>query len=517
MKRLIILLLVMFSCKEPIIQNKENISEKINEKYRPQFHFSPPYGWMNDPNGMFFYEDTYHLFYQYYPDDNVWGPMHWGHASSKDLINWKNLPIAIYPDGNNYIFSGSAIVDNDNKSGLGNGINPPIIAFYTNHDMFLERKWNGELDSPYINVETQHIAYSKDLGKSWIKYTNNPVIENPGYRDYRDPKVTWLDEYKKWIISLAARDRIIFYSSDNLIDWKYLSEFTGHGEMNGVWECPDLFPLTDNEGNKKWVLLVSINKSSPNGGSGTQYFIGDFDGNNFSIDPDFLMDKKSIWVDYGSDNYAGVTWNNTKKSLNSRKFIGWMSNWKYGEFVPTYNWRSSMTLARDVSLYRTNGSYRLKFKPLGLEKISKLNFSGKIKEIHKIKDNLNRIKISDINSNEFEINFENEKENLSINFSSNYFKIDRSNFLFKPSKVDEKRKLKSESFLNSFIKNQTAYFDRDVKSLDIIIDKSSIEIFINEGELVITDIFFYESDFDVVKIKGIEGSLFEEFSIKPNY
>ena len=144
MKRLIILLLVMFSCKEPIIQNKENISEKINEKYRPQFHFSPPYGWMNDPNGMFFYEDTYHLFYQYYPDDNVWGPMHWGHATSKDLINWKNLPIAIYPDGNNYIFSGSAIVDNDNKSGLGNGINPPIIAFYTNHDMFLERKWNGE-------------------------------------------------------------------------------------------------------------------------------------------------------------------------------------------------------------------------------------------------------------------------------------------------------------------------------------------------------------------------------------
>ena len=176
-----------------------------------------------------------------------------------------------------------------------------------------------------------------------------------------------------------------------------------------------------------------------------------------------------------------------------------------------------MTLARDVSLYRTNGSYRLKFKPVGLEKISKLNFSGKIKEKHKIKDNLNWIKISDINSNEFEINFENEKENLSINFSSNSFKIDRSNFLFKPSKVDEKRKLKSESFLNNFIKSQIAYFERDVKSLDIIIDKSSIEIFINDGELVITDIFFYESDFNVVKIKGIKDSLFEEFSIKPNY
>ena len=507
----------MFSCKEPITQNEENISEKINEKYRPQFHFSPTYGWMNDPNGMFFFDDTYHLFYQYYPDDNVWGPMHWGHATSKDLINWENLPIAIYPDGNNYIFSGSAIVDNDNKSGLGKGINPPIIAFYTNHDMFLERKWNGELDSPYINVETQHIAYSIDLGKSWIKYANNPVIENPGYRDYRDPKVTWLDDYKKWIISLAARDRIIFYSSDNLIDWKYLSEFTGYGEMNGVWECPDLFPLRDKEGNKKWVLLVSINKSSPNGGSGTQYFIGDFDGNTFTIDRNFLMDKKSIWVDYGSDNYAGVTWNNTKNSINSRKFIGWMSNWKYGEFVPTYNWRSSMTIARDVSLFRINGSYRLKFKPVGLEKISKLNFSGKIKEKHKIKDNLNWIKISDINSNEFEINFENEKENLSINFSSNSFKIDRSNFVFKPSKVDEKRKLKSESFLNNFIKSQIAYFERDVKSLDIIIDKSSIEIFINDGELVITDIFFYESDFNIVKIKGIKNSLFEEFSIKPNY
>ncbi|MDG2396649.1 MAG: glycoside hydrolase family 32 protein [Flavobacteriaceae bacterium] len=505
MRKIFITILVFFiSCE------KKEVG--YNEKFRPQFHFSPKLGWMNDPNGMFYINGDYHLFYQYYPDDNVWGPMHWGHAVSKDLIHWKNEPIAIYPDGNNYIFSGSAIVDQENKSGLGNGVNPPILAYYTNHDMLLERFWNGSKDSLFIDVETQHLAYSQDLGKTWVKYNNNPVIKNPGYRDYRDPKVTWLKEQEKWIISLAARDRIMFYSSKNLIEWEYLSDFKNIGERNGVWECPDLFPLIDENGNKKWILFVSINKNSPNGGSGTQYFIGDFDGESFKIDDNFLGDNNSIWIDYGSDNYAGVTWNNTPNNFKSRKFIGWMSNWRYGQVVPTFKWRSAMTIPRNISLYLDEEKrYRIKFNPISLEKIvSKSNSSHNKKNKIKISGNQNRFFISDISSNEFDIKFSNNEEDLSIKFSSNTFEIDRSNFNYKSINPDPKRTYKKEIFENSFIKNQTAKYNSEVKSIEIILDKSSIELFINDGELVMTDVFFYNNEFQLMELSGLNDFKIEE-------
>lgn len=319
------------------------------EPYRPQIHFSPQAHWMNDPNGLVYFQHQYHLFYQYYPESTVWGPMHWGHAISKDMIHWKHLPIALYPDKLGYIFSGSAVVDVKNTSGLGRNGKTPLVAIYTNHDPEGEKKGSD-------TYQNQSLAYSLDAGKTWIKYNHNPVLKNPGIKDFRDPKVSWYEPQQKWIITLATQDHISFYSSKNLIDWKKESEFGKTiGAHGGVWECPDLFPLND-QGKKVWVLLVSINPGGPNGGSATQYFTGEFDGNVFTP---YKTDTR--WIDYGPDDYAGVTWSNTG---DRKVFLGWMSNWLYGTSVPTDKWRSAMTVPRELSLLNKNGNYYLQSKPV---------------------------------------------------------------------------------------------------------------------------------------------------------
>ena len=337
------LIMSLYSCKELSSVHTKKYTEE--QMYRPNFHFTPQKGWMNDPNGMFFANGYYHLFYQYYPEGNVWGPMHWGHAISKDLIKWEELPIAIYPDKDKYIFSGSAVVDASNTSGLKKGTMDPIVAIYTLHDMTKEKA--GKID-----VEQQDIAYSNDNGLTWHKFEEgNPVLKNPGIRDFRDPKVTWDATHKQWIMALAAQDRNQFYKSTNLKDWEYLSDFGKNiGAHGGVWECPDFFEIKVQGTNEtKWVLIQSLNPGGVNGGSGTQYFVGDFDGKTFTLDPNFeqkVSKEKGVWIDYGKDNYAGVTWNNIPDSDGRRLFIGWMSNWDYAQQVPTTTWRSSMTIPR---------------------------------------------------------------------------------------------------------------------------------------------------------------------------
>lgn len=329
------------------------------EQHRPQLHFTPPANWMNDPNGMVFFEDEYHLFYQYYPDSTVWGPMHWGHAVSKDLVHWEHLPIALAPDEKGYIFSGSAVVDWENTSGFSTDGEPPLIAIFTYHDPAHE-------ETGGIDFQSQAIAYSNDRGRSWTKYEGNPVVPNPGIKDFRDPKVIWDGDSDQWIMVFAAQDRVRFYGSKDLKTWKYYSEFgSRRGAHGGVWECPDLFPLFVPEtGAKKWVLLVSINPGGPNGGSATQYFIGEFDGRRFRLDQEFAaqMAQKTrkdtaqvaaCWLDYGRDNYAGVTWSDVPEEDGRRIFLGWMSNWDYAQVVPTELWRSAMTLPRTL---RVNSS-----------------------------------------------------------------------------------------------------------------------------------------------------------------
>jgi fructan beta-fructosidase len=323
------------------------------ETHRPQFHFTPQKGWMNDPNGMVYYKGEYHLFYQHYPDSIVWGPMHWGHAVSKDMLHWEHLPIALFPDKLGYIFSGSAVVDENNTSGFGKGDEKPLIAMFTYHDMAGEK-------AKRTDFQTQGIAYSVDKGRTWTKYANNPVIKSPNVKDFRDPKVLWHEATKEWIVTLAVADHVEFYASKDLKEWTKRSEFgKTEGSHGGVWECPDLFPLKVDGATEKWVLIVNIGNGSPNGGSGTQYFVGQFDGKTFKNDN---KPNDILWLDYGRDNYAGVTWSNTPD--NRRILIGWMSNWQYAQVVPTKTWRSATTLPRELTLKMTEKGVRLVQKPV---------------------------------------------------------------------------------------------------------------------------------------------------------
>lgn len=463
-------LLVLMSCRSPV-------ETLYNEKHRPQFHFSPAKKWMNDPNGMVYHKGIYHLFYQFYPDSTVWGPMHWAHATSKDLVHWENNPIALFPDSLGYIFSGSAVVDSENTSGFAKNGETPLVAIFTHHNMDGEK--TGKKD-----YQNQSIAYSLDDGKTWIKYAGNPVLKNPGIKDFRDPKVMWFDEGKRWIMTLATLDRITIYSSQNLKTWTKESELgKDFGAHSGVWECPDLFPL-DYNGQKIWVLLVSINPGGPNGGSATQYFTGDFDGKTFT--PHTIETK---WIDYGTDNYAGVTWSNTG---NRKIFIGWMNNWQYAQVVPTKEWRGALTTPRDLGLQKINNQFYLSSALVKeFDKIITRSFEAENvlinKEIdlsEKLKDMAGKFKL-DITFDAVEdftiILSNNEKQELKIGYhkASNEYFIDRTN----AGKSD---------FESGFAKIHRAPRISDAPGIKIslIIDAASAEFFADSGLSVMTDLFF---------------------------
>ncbi len=318
------------------------------EKHRPQLHFTPATMWCNDPNGLVYFEGEYHLFYQYHPESMVWGPMHWGHAVSTDLIHWEHLPIALFPDEQGTIFSGGAVVDKDNTSGLvpGGG----LIAMYTYHR---EEEKNNET----LQIQTQAIAYSQDKGRTWTKYDGNPVIPAVA-KDFRDPKVFWYEPEQRWQMVIAVGDCMQFYKSENLLEWDYQSSFSG-GEVRAVWEVPDLLRF-EVEGQEKWVLLVSIGEHTIAGGSGIQYFIGDFDGTTFTSD-----DQEIRWFDYGSDNYAGTTW--TNEPSGRPMYIGWMNNWFYANKIPTSPWRGAMTVPRELKLETFADELCLTQHPIGLD------------------------------------------------------------------------------------------------------------------------------------------------------
>ena len=273
--------------------------------WRPVYHFAPQWGWMNDPNGMVYKDGEYHLFYQYNPYGSRWGNMNWGHAISRDLVSWEHMPVAISPDGLGTIFSGSAVVDKNNTAGFGAGA---IVAFYTQASA----------------RQMQSIAYSTDNGRTFKKYAGNPVLTGE-VADFRDPKVSWNESTQKWILTLAVGQEVRFYSSPNLKDWTYESNFgEGQGSHGGVWECPDLFELpVAGTNQKKWVLIVNINPGGPFGGSATQYFVGTFDGHKFVNE----SPKATKWMDFGKDHYATVTWSNAPQ--NRVIALAWMSNWQY--------------------------------------------------------------------------------------------------------------------------------------------------------------------------------------------
>jgi fructan beta-fructosidase len=496
--------LFLFSCKKEesntiiAINSSEKIkidsSEKYKEPFRPQFHFSPEKKWMNDPNGMVFYKGIYHLFYQYYPDDIVWGPMHWGHATSTDLIHWAHKKIALFPDKLGMIFSGSAVVDLNNTSGLGTTENPPMIAIFTYHDMAGEKA--GRTD-----YQTQGLAYSLDEGETWLKYEKNPIVKNSVLKDFRDPKVFWNTETNLWNMVLVAGDHAQFYTSENLINWKFESEFGKKvGAHGGVWECPDIFKLkVAGSKEEKWVLLISINPGAPNGGSGTQYFVGDFDGKSFKT-----TQKDIKWIDNGTDNYAGVTYNNTPD--NKRIFLGWMSNWLYARNTPTKNWRSAMTLPRELSLVKINSSYVLKNSPI--ESFKKQLVSEFSKDLLSIKPQ-QKINFTYDNFNQSEIKFKAASKNLKLIFSN---EVNDSLVL----NYDAVQKTFSIDRRHSGIVNFEENFGKEIhttatpsiisKTIDyqIILDWSSIEIFLNGGVYGFTEQIFPNKPYTKLSIQSDE-------------
>lgn len=336
-------------------------SSNYREPHRPQFHFTPSAGWMDDPCGLVFHNGVYHLFYQYHPAATIWGPIHWGHAVSRDLVHWEPQPIALEPEGErNYAFSGSTVVDAGNMAGFGAGA---LVALYTRHDMAAEIE--GRRD-----YETQHLAYSKDGGYSWSAYDEDPVIPNPGAaKDFRDPKVFWHAPTKRWVAVIAAGDHAEFWLSPDLKRWEWKSDFGRRfGSHAAVWECPDLFPLPVENGapgEQRWVMLQSLGAGAPNSGSGTQYFIGDFDGEHFTLDERFerhVPYGRGVWLDQGRDHYAGVTWSNAPEG--QRILIAWMNNWDYARQVPASTWRGAMTLPVTLSLRRTALGLRLFTRPV---------------------------------------------------------------------------------------------------------------------------------------------------------
>ena len=471
-----------------------------DEQYRPQFHFSPPQQWMNDPNGMVYYAGEYQLFYQYNPYANRWGPMHWGHAISHDLVHWDNLPIALFPDRHGTIFSGSAVVDADNTSGMGSVSDPPLVAIFTYAPLLPE-------NPPGEDFQAQGMAYSLDRGRTWTKYADNPVLANSQSRDFRDPKVFWDAAGKKWVMTLAVHDHVSFYSSHDLKAWTHESDFgQDYGAHGGVWECPDLIEMpVAGSSERKSVLLVSINPGGPNGGSATQYFVGRFDGHRFEPDAAASSDKNSAaWIDYGTDDYAGSTWSGNKPGDDRQLFLGWMSNWQYANVVPTERWRSAFTVPRELSLVRTGAGLKLHSMPVAELATLRTQNSARARTVSNAVD----LTAPESKTGLFELdlslntrrahkvelvfsNGQNQRTVFRINKTEHRYEVDRT-----ASGV--------VAFSPSFAALQTAPIVQDAGHVTItaLIDRSSIELFIDHGETVFTTIVFPSTPYTTIGLQA---------------
>jgi fructan beta-fructosidase len=336
------------------------------DPWRPGVHYTPERNWMNDPNGLVYIDGTWHMYYQYSPTGPVWSNISWGHATSTDLVHWTEQPLAVPQTLNSVglstedIYSGSVVVDEENTSGLGTAENPPLVALYTSN--------NTVLNPGAPLIQAQSVAYSVDGGFTWDKYAGNPVLDRDS-RNFRDPKVFRYsgDAGDYWVMAVvdAEEHRVLLYRSDDLLDWDYLSDVGPTGATGGVWECPDLFelPVDGDPGNTRWVLTVNLNPGAVGGGSGGQYFVGDFNGTTFT--PDGTGEQ---WLDYGRDYYAAVSYDNVPDGR--RIMTGWMSNWQYSlitPFDPASPWRSGMSLPREVTLTDTGDRISLAQRPVSLD------------------------------------------------------------------------------------------------------------------------------------------------------
>ena len=436
---------------------------KNREKFRSIYHHTPVYGWMNDPNGMFYKDGVWHLYYQYNPYGSQWENMTWAHSTSTDLIHWKNHGEVIQPDALGTIFSGSSVVDKENTAGFGKDA---VVAFYTSAGA----------------AQTQSIAYSTDNGETFKKYVNNPILTSD-VPDFRDPNVFWNEEVKQWNLILAAGQQMNIYSSKNLKDWKFESSFgEGYGNHGGVWECPDLLKMGD-----KWVLICNINPGGPFGGSATQYFVGSFDGHKFTCESKPEVTK---WMDYGKDHYATVSFSNAPDGRIV--VLPWMSNWQYANQVPTQQFRSANGLPRDLGLYSYNGEDYVSVKP------SPEVFAAFEKKPSGHLQPAAYIEVTNIKSNASIVlsNDKGERVTMVYDGKNATFSMDRTE-----SGVTD--------FHSDFKAKTVAPTNGVIKSMQIFIDRCSIEAFDTEGKVAMTNLVFPSKPYDKIIVKGCKVKIYE--------
>ena len=450
------------------------------ERFRPQFHFSPQNNWKNDPHGLIYHDGEYHLFYQHNAKEPIWGPMSWGHAVSDDLVTWRHIPIAIPPDEIGGIWTGSVVYDRENTFGLlPNG---GLVAIYSYED------------------QSVGLSYSNDRGRSWYRFFGNPVIPSPG-GNFRDPQVFWLDETQRWHMAITCEQSIQFYESINLCDWSPTGDFTAPVGKDAPWEVPDIF-FVDLEEARHWILLVSMD-GAPAGGSGVRYFIGEFDGKTFRSQTPL---DAECWMDHGPDNYAGSTWKNVTDQR--RIYIGWMNDWRYAEKVPTQGWRGSVTLPRELQLVNTQVGLRLSQEPLS--------------EMKKQRGELNKWENILIESGrDFKPNFCGNQYELLLKFqpqSATGIKI--SILKGEQSEVDVcYNAIKKTIAVNRMNSGHVNFHDdfpsvseapinflNDTLSVHIFVDHSSVEVFANEGEVVLSKQVFPAEDGLGIKLSAQGGS-----------
>nr|WKN37593.1 glycoside hydrolase family 32 protein [Tunicatimonas sp. TK19036] len=494
---LLVLSSLAVACTQPAETSSAGLvatgdSAYYQEKYRPAYHFTPEKNWMNDPNGLVYYEGEYHLFFQYNPEGTVWGNMSWGHAVSPDLVHWEHLPLAIPMVGDTMIFSGSAVVDQHNSSGLCEG-ESCLVAIYTAHTE---------------TNQSQSIAVSNDRGRTWQQYSGNPVL-NESMKDFRDPKVSWYEPAQHWVMTVAlpTEHKVRFYKSENLLEWEQLSEFGPQGFVDGIWECPDLFSLpvsgTDEE---KWVLIVSYNGEE---GSDMQYFVGDFDGTRFTNEN---AKDLVLTLDEGLDNYAAVTWNNAPD--NQRLIIGWFNNWRYARDIPTSTWRSAQTIVSTAQLRQYPEGVRLALQPVPA--LEKLRQTAVHHDDVQLREGDDFLSVESIQGGQLEILAEfayeaietpTEAEQLASEFGIKIFKGQGQETVIgydvaSQSLFVDRTQSGDTSFANNFSARTIGLMPADsgTVKMHIFVDHSSVEVFGNDGYVTMSNRIFPDPQKDDVEV-----------------
>lgn len=512
------------------LQLSDSFDISNTDYYRPLYHHTPVYGWMNDANGMVYKDGVYHLYFQYNPYGSKWGNMHWGHSVSPDMVHWTHLQPAIERDTLGHIFSGSSVVDKNNDAGFGRDA---IVAFYTSHKEVMK-------DGQKTQRQVQCMAYSIDGGNTFTKYEGNPVVTpSDGLKDFRDPKVFWYEEGKAWYMIVSADKEMRFYKSSNLKDWTYVSAFgKGYGAQPNQFECPDFFPMTLN-GKQKWVMIVNINPGCLFGGSATEYFVGDFDGKEFKCE---TAPKVAKFLDYGKDHYATVTWSNTDNRVLA---LAWVSNWQYANLTPIKQYRGQNSLPRELKLFKTNGqTYLAATVP---DEVKSLRQSERLLGNFTLADGNQQIRnLFDANDGAFEIEADitpdkdgrteidlyNAKcENTKIYFDLKAGKVVMDRTESGQTKFGEQvvphdiereydihehrelsnpvRKANAINYVNDFALATWAPLslcEGKTFHVDIYVDKCSIELFVDGGRIAMTNLVFPSTPYNNIAMTG-SGSI----------